>query len=92
MEDESEYKQDEIQRTAMKNRIIKDFGFDALVAEYALIMVKYKSVEEAVNVIFGDEGGIQHPFFGYEVDQDYQAADNELALESHLECFLCQKP
>ena len=48
--------------------MINDFGCDLLVAKYALMTVKYKSVEEALEVIFGapeNEGNVTHPFFGY---------------------------
>ena len=41
----------------MKNQLIIDFGFDTLVADYALIMVEHRSVQEAVNFIFGEDDG-----------------------------------
>ena len=52
----------------MENRMINDLGCDLLVAKYALMTVEYKSVEEALEVIFGkpeDGGSVTHPFFGY---------------------------
>ena len=41
----------------IKNQLVVDFGFDALVADYALIMVEYRSAQEAVNFIFGEDDG-----------------------------------
>ena len=41
----------------MENRMILDFGCDMLVAKYALATVDYRSVEEALEVIFGEEAG-----------------------------------
>ena len=68
----------------MENRMINDFGCDLLVAKYALIMVQYKSVEEAIEVIFGapeDVDTVGHPFFGYTPTgyiHPANSADNEL--------------
>ena len=39
-----EKNEDKVMKLSMKNQIIRDFGIDALVAEYALIMVKYRNV------------------------------------------------
>ena len=52
----------------MENQLIVDFGCDMLVAKYALAVAQYRSVEEALEVIFGapgDQGAVAHPFFGY---------------------------
>ena len=46
----------------------RDYSLDLLVAKYALAKVDYRSIEEAVEIIFGgtDENEPkQHPFFGY---------------------------
>lgn len=67
-----------------------------MVAKYALTVVDYSSVEEAVAVIFGDsleddrDGLVRHPFFGYLPD-GYGSLDPE-AGDVIEKCFVCEKP
>ena len=83
--------------------MINDLGCDLLVAKYALMTVEYKSVEDALEVIFGapeDEGTVTHPFFGYSPAgyiHPANAADNELGGSENVDdalqrCFVCEKP
>jgi len=60
------------ENASMENQMVQKFGVDMLVARYALVSVEYRSIEAAVDIIFGDDSNVgqlmEHPFFGYTPD------------------------
>ena len=74
----------------MENQIVRDMGCDILVAKYALIVVEYRSVNEALEIIFGgfdEQEDLKHPFFGY-VPDGYNPTDIEAGFVDE-KCFIC---
>ena len=72
---------------------MRDMGCDILVAKYALIMVEYRSVNEALEIIFGgfdEHEDLKHPFFGY-IPDGYNPADIEAGFVDER-CFICEMP
>ena len=67
-----------------------DFECDHLVAQYALTMTNYQSIEAAVGHIFDTDDNelYLHPFIGIQSDE-YDSMDVELGLVT-LKCFICQ--
>ena len=74
----------------MEDTLFVNLECEYLVAQYALLMTNYQSVEAAIEFIFGtdDSGFYQHPFVGY-VDGEYNANDVELGKQTE-ECFICR--
>ena len=73
---------------------MNDVGVDILVAKYALISVEHRSVEAAVDFIYGSEDNdmLTHRFFGYQPDS--YTAINECDQETGQafeRCFVCEK-
>ena len=50
----------------MKKAVAAVFDMDFNITQYALLMVRYRSVEDAISYIYEPELGVyRHPFIGY---------------------------
>ena len=43
------------QQKRLESQLVNNYAFDILVAKYALISVEYRSLEEALELIYGND-------------------------------------
>lgn len=68
----------------MQNAVAAVLDMDFNITHYALLMVRYRSVEDAVSYIFEPELGVyRHPFIGY------LKHEGEFGFKQSV-CLLCQ--
>ena len=76
----------------LETQMVGNFGVDLLVAKYALIQVDYRSIDAALDFIFGDDvyndyEPLQHRFFGYTPEKNVHGATDD---DPEQICFVCE--
>ena len=92
---------DHMDKMLMEREMMMRLGCDETVAEYALLMTNYNSIQDATAFLFefDDYGHMRHTYIGYRKKESYDSPSKLTDLEMQKSdttsekvtiCFLCQ--
>lgn len=75
----------DVNKTQMNYQVMEILDLESSIAQYGLVMVRYRSAQEAIDFIIEPEFGLyRHPFIGFmKQSKDIEAGHTEEV------CYLC---